>query len=258
MWARSEIKMPPSASKQFFENTIIGYTLLWMSSLAIIVHWKLYEYFNSHHYLILSLIYAIPCLLLPFIVADKAEKTLPFSKRFNTKANIFIGIVSYIGNYFFTHYFYSVLGMQYTGPLAIGKGIDHNGVPLSMYFMTHVYFTSNHVIITKILRTFSNRLVIIIPVIILAIVTAFMETFTISNFPYYTYPDYHMMITTGSLFYSIFLSVTFLIFYHIDETRYSWSLTEVSFSSLGGMMIVLLLADYCRLVSGTKNIISNT
>ncbi len=249
-----------SPSKLFYENTILGYTLLWTSSLGIIVHWKLFEYFNSYHYLILSLIYAIPCYIVPLLFADKTENILPIAKRFNTKANIFIGIISYIGNYFFTHYFYNVLGMQYTGPLANGEGVDLNGVPLSMYFMTHVYFTSYHVIITKILRFFTmqcNQVTIVIPIVILAIITAFIETFTISNFPYYTYPDYYTMITTGSVFYSIFLTITFLLFYYIDESHHSWTITEVSFAGLGGMMIIIIIADYWRIIIGGHNIISN-
>ena len=256
--------MTSARSKWSSENIILVYTLLWTSSLILIVHWKLYEHFNPNDYLTLSLVCATPCFLLPVIFADKVEKGLLFHQRFSTKANVFIGIISYIGNHFFTHYFYNVLGMRYTGPLGEGEGIEINRVPLSMYFMTHVYFMSYHVIITKILRfilacspnTPVLRLFILsVSVFTLAVLTALIETFTISSFPYYTYPDYHLMLTKGSVFYSILLTVTFALFYHLDEDH-PWSMTEVIFSALGGMMLVLLLADYWRLTFGST--VNNT
>ena len=58
------------------------------------------------------------------------------------------------------------------------------------------------------------------------------------------------MITTGSVFYGLFLVVTFPLYYLIDEYR-QWTLVETLFAALGGMMIVMLLADYWRLVFGS-------
>ncbi len=249
--------MADRASKVHLEMIVIGYTAVWITCLGAVVHWELYEAFKPNDYLTFSLVFAAPSLLLPLLFADSSERCTPYHKRFSTKANVFIAIISYLGNHFFTHYFYNVLGMRYTGPLAPGVGIDINGVPLAMYFMTHTYFLTYHVLVTKILRCLVNRvpnnrriIVVSLAVIMLSVVTAFIETFTISSFPYYNYPDYNAMITTGSVFYGLFLVVTFPLYYLIDEYR-QWTLVETIFAALGGMMLVMLLADYWRLVFGS-------
>lgn len=41
----------------------------------------------------------------------------------------------------------------------------------------------------------------------MAYTTAFMETFTISGFPYYTFEDRNMMYVIGSAFYGIYFIV---------------------------------------------------
>eukprot|EP01036_Dinobryon_divergens_P046988 gene46988-62915_t len=43
--------------------------------------------------------------------------------------------------------------------------------------------------------------------------TAFMETLTISSFPYYSFEDRHMAYTVGSAFYGIYFLVSFPVFY---------------------------------------------
>ena len=242
-------------SKRFGEKIVLGYTPVWMLIVAVIVKWKLYESYQSNDYISLGLVLISPCLFLPLVLADKDENLLSLHQRYSFKANVFIGILSYLGNHFYTHYFYNVLGMRYTGPLA--SGFQINQVPVSMFLMTHVYFLSYHVIVTKLLRLLvsicDNKLYQNIGmasgVIVFAILTAFLETYTISNFPYYTYPDYYTMLTKGSVFYSLFLIVTFPLFYFIDEKE-QYSIGTVVMNGFGGMMIVLLLADIWRLISG--------
>ena len=245
-----------SFSKQFGERIILYYTVLWISVMAVIVKMRLYESFQANDYLKVGVTLSFPCILLPLILADKKERHLNYFERYIVKANIFIAILSYLGNHFFTHYFYNILGMRYTGPLAVGFKI--NAVPVSMYFMTHVYFLSYHILVTPLLRAvvniFSyNTLIQYImgggSVIVLSILTAFLETYTISSFPYYTYPDYYSMLTTGSVFYSMFFVVSFPAFYFIDEQE-TWSVGHVIITAFGCMMIIMLLADIWRLVLG--------
>ena len=182
--------MVDRASKVHFERIVIGYTTVWIACLGAVVHWEIYEAFKPNDYLTFSLIFAAPSLLLPPLFVDSSERCTPYHKRFSTKANVFIAIISYLGNHFFTHYFYNVLGMHYTGPLAQGVGIDINGVPLAMYFMTHTYFLTYHVLVTKILRFLVNRvpnnkqiIVVSLAVIVLSVVTACIETVVSPTIP---------------------------------------------------------------------------
>lgn len=69
-----------------------------------------------------------PCEVKLSIYSQKADKNKPLTQRYWVKvtccivsliekANIWIAILSYIGNYFWTHYFYKVLGTRYTFPI---------------------------------------------------------------------------------------------------------------------------------------------
>jgi len=66
-------------------------------------------------YLGIGLGAALPCILYPaFVSQSKTDAGKPWSKKYWVKANVWIAIFSFIGNYYWTHYFYSVLGASYT------------------------------------------------------------------------------------------------------------------------------------------------
>lgn len=64
------------------------------------------------HYLFLCVGLALPFLLQPLLFPFSAEKCLPLYCRYSVKANVWLAIFSFIGNYWYTHYFYSVLGVS--------------------------------------------------------------------------------------------------------------------------------------------------
>lgn len=68
---------------------------------------------DSMGYLVIGLCTATPCVALPCLLQTKADRSKPWHKRYWVKANIWIAIFSFIGNYFWTHYFYHVLGATY-------------------------------------------------------------------------------------------------------------------------------------------------
>lgn len=245
-------------SKAFGEKAILLYSPFWIGLMIIVVIGRWYEAFTSNDYLLFGVGLALPCLALPLIIADPGEKRIPILQRYVVKANIYILIISYLGNYFYTHYFFKVLGVKYTGPLAPGAGVDLNGVPLSMYFMTHVYFMSYHVLLSPLMRAvrtsfsdgaISQVVALTVFVLVAAFVIAFAETWTISSFPYYTYPSFYGMLTKGSMFYGTFFVVTFPMFSRLDEdTKDPWTLKRVVVEALAAMMLVIVAADLWRLV----------
>lgn len=246
------------SSKAFGECFVFYYSLVWISVLGIIVWSGWYEYFSSNDYILVGAAIAIPCFVAPLLFASKAEKNIPILQRYIIKANVFVFILGYIGNHFYTHYFYSVLGMRYTGPLGPGKGLEINGVPVSMFLCTHPYFMTYHVLVSPVLRAAKaymkdykfKTLIFAAVVVVIAFCTAIMETWTISGFPYYTYPDYTTMLTKGSLFYGTFFVVTYPWFFRIDEDLgYPlWTMKRVVTEALTAMMVVLLCADFLKLV----------
>jgi cycloeucalenol cycloisomerase len=118
--------------------------------------------------------------------------------------------------------------------------------------------------------------------------TAFMETLTISSFPYYAvgllstpppssssflfllfvngviqqFADRKMVYRLGSAFYGIYFIVSFPAFLRIDKQvgqkdgPPAHTPLQVCFEALGSSMAVLLLLDFCRLACGIPLTIS--
>ena len=73
----------------------------------------------------------------------------PWMDRHCTRANVWIATFSFIGNWWFTHYFYNVLEATYTMPAH-----DVNAVPWAMFFATHFYFTLYHALASKVCASY--------------------------------------------------------------------------------------------------------
>ena len=118
-----------------------------------------------------------------------------------------------------------------------------NDVPIACYLMTHAYFIFYHSMTNLILRRLRRALSQFSPsasfaasavvILALAYVTAFMETFTISNFPHYSFENRAFAYTIGSAFYAIYFIVSFPMFLRIDEQPGSHRCARVPLSSLG-------------------------
>ena len=89
------------------------------------------------------------------------------------------------------------------------------------------------------------------PVAAMAYLTAFMETLTISSFPYYSFEDRDAAYKVGSAFYGIYFLVSFPMFLTIDEDpKAKHSLYTTCWEALGSGMLVLCLLDFVRLGLG--------
>ena len=71
--------------------------------------------FTATSYMIVGVIIAGPPIVLPLLFPG-SDASIPWSQRYTTKANVWIFILSWMANYFWTHYFYQVLGTSYTFP----------------------------------------------------------------------------------------------------------------------------------------------
>ena len=159
---------------------------------------------------------ALPFLLQPMLAPFEAEKNLPLSYRYSFKANVWIAIFSFIGNFWYTHYFYSVLKAKYTMP-------SHrlNDVPIALFFATHFYFMLYHTLSNLFLRKIETRYeaglgrTIFFWAVVFAFsyFTAFMESLSISSFPDYSFEDRYMAYTVGSCFYGLYFIVSYPTFY---------------------------------------------
>lgn len=250
---------PENAAKLEFEQFALVYTAVWIFIFAMVVATGVYEYFNENSYMQLCTGLAAPFLLQPVLFPMKSERHLPLIERYSFKANVWIAIFSFIGNYWYTHYFYSVLQARYTFPAH-----RLNDVPIALFFATHFYFVTYHTFSNLLLRKVetsfqagSARTLLFWTVIFaFAYFTAFMESLSISAFPYYSFQDKYMAFTLGSAFYGIYFIVSYPVFFRVDEhvnskdktkSAVPHTLFQTVFEVLGASMLVLCLLDFCRI-----------
>ncbi|KAK1289521.1 Cycloeucalenol cycloisomerase [Acorus calamus] len=244
-------------SKRWGELFFLLYTPFWLTlCLGVVVPFKLYERFSELEYFLLGLVSAVPTFMVPLLVVGKDDSSRQWKDRYWVKANVWIIIFSYVGNYFWTHYFFKVLGASYTFP-----SWKMNDVPHTTFLLTHVCFQFYHVASNMTLRRLRHS-VAGLPqpiqlvteaawILALSYFIAWLETIAIANFPYYSFVDRDSMYKVGSLFYAIYFFVSFPMFLRIDEKPGDpWDLSRVAIDALGAAMLVTIILDLWRLFLG--------
>lgn len=192
------------------------------------------------------------CIGLPLVYPGEVDRHLPLLERHWVKANLWIGIFNFVGNYFLTHYFFKVLGCKYTMDT-----YTINGIPIMMFLATQAYFMLYHSLSNMFQRALYSFNIPTIGVLALvwafSCAVAFLEAFTLQKFPYYVHEDTYKMYTIGSVFYSLYLIVSFPMFYRIDEypsKARQWSIKQVALDGFAASMIVFILLDFWRIIIG--------
>jgi cycloeucalenol cycloisomerase len=263
-------------SKYCYEIFCWYYSIVWIGIFGFIVVSQCYEYFTAWSYLGVCGGLALPLMLQPMVYPQAWKATVDgkpiinpdahqsFTQRYSTKATLYLFIYSFIGNYWYTHYFYSVLKAKYTMP-------SHrlNDIPIAMFLATHFYFCTYHVCVSNSILRFVDRsykngwrksVLFWYTVLFLSYFTAFVETLSISSFPYYSFEDRTMAYVWGSAFYGIYFIVSFPGFYYFDaDVDYVGStkqqhkhitLMDTFTTACGHGMMILTLLDFVRLYLG--------
>jgi cycloeucalenol cycloisomerase len=254
-----------------YERFVLAYSPVWMGVFAVIIAGQLYESFTAHTYMLVCTTLCLPLFIYPFLApalpshapppkeASEGDNASPPSSStvpsllqgYPLKATAWLAIYSHIGNYWYTHYFYTVLGASYSMP-----SLRLNDVPLPLYFATFFYFSTYHALSNLLLRrvtsgyqrTPARGLFLLLLLLALSYCTAFMETLTISAFPYYSFQDPFMAFTVGSAFYGLYFLVSFPAFFRLDEFKEGrLSLYQSAMDALGAGMLILILLDAVRL-----------
>jgi|TARA_B110000977_G_scaffold191789_1_gene264387 cycloeucalenol cycloisomerase len=250
-------------SKHHAELFILKASACWIASVGIVIYFKMFEWWGRWGYIVYCCGCAAPYVLVPYLYPLQGDiltstegktSTRPLKDTYIFKANVWIAIFSFIGNYWYTHYFYQVLQAKYTF-----DAHRLNDVPIALYFMTHAYFMFYHVLSNVALRRVRKeykkdkfRFIFQCALIAtMAYTTAFMESLTICGFPYYTFNDRDMAYTLGSAFYGVYFLVSFPAFLTVDENAKSKkTYAAVFWEAMGSSMFVLCLLDFVRLYLG--------
>src|SRR3989338_4243148 len=190
-------------SKAWAEKFFLIYGPIWMLYFCFLIYYEIYENASKFGWTMFGVTMAVPCVAYPLMFPGKADTKLPIYERYWFKANLWVFIFSFVGNYFWTHYFFNLLGARYTL-----EAYSINEVPYLMFLCTQAYFTFYFTFSNVLLRMIntgmkpsSNRTLFLgVFLIVFCYFTAYMETLTIQHFKYYVHKDKDMMYKYGSVF----------------------------------------------------------
>lgn len=250
-WSQGWLSENPSkaAAERFF----LVFSAVWIAVFGSVVATGAYHAFGDVEYMALGLFVALPYFVWPLLRPFAEDAGVPWGQRYYVVANVWIAIFSYVGNYFWTHYFYTLLGAAYSFPVRV----QLNDVPVMLYLITHGYFMFYHTLTTIALRRWHagrsrSRVATAALVVAMAVFTAFMETFTIESVPYYSHRDKWGMYTVGSVVYGIYFYISFPMFHRVMETVSGerWTPARAAMDALAASMLVTIVLDLWRLALG--------
>lgn len=244
--------------KAWVEKFFLIYTPVWMALMALMVFTGWDKSFNDTMLLLHGLIVCLPIFLVPMFIARKYTDKVWYDSYW-FKANLYLFVFGFFGNYFGSEYFFDVLGMVYNYPNAttnldsalVGRG--EQKVPLIMYFYTHAYFMTYHATSNIALRKLRSLQLpgmwLLFPVFVFVIgyCWAWMETKAMAN-PLmagtFYYQKMDLMLAYGSAIYATYFIASFPIYYFLDETTdKTWSWVQTIAAGLSASMLTFYLLD---------------
>lgn len=259
-------------SKAYYEKLSLIWAPTSMFLLLVgLLGTQLYKYCDRNSYLVITIVGCLPGLLIPLLFPCEADLDRPLLQRFWVKGTLWIAIFGFYGNYFWTHYFYTLLGAEYKF-----DSYRFNDVPLVTFTCTFFYFSFYFNFVTIILRRiaastadfppFGRSLVWWTSIFALSYGTACFEALTIRHFPLYTYTERDTFLIIGSIVYGLYFIVGFPMFFSLDERvngstdsdahdnkigTPTHSLSDTIVNALAATAIVTLLLDLWRLFLGS-------
>lgn len=266
-------------SKAYYEK----FSLIWAPlSMALLLGGllatPLYKYCNRDSLLAITVVGCLPGVLIPLFFPCEADRQRPFTQRFWVKGTVWIAIFGFYGNYFWTHYFYRILGARY-----LFDSYLLNDVPLVTFTCTFFYFTFYFNFINLFLRRiayytcdfppFGRSLIWWISIASFSYGTAVFEAVSVKHFPLYTFTDWDTFLLVGSVVYGLYFIVGFPMFFSLDESPseslvvpydddkhdsyidvvdfQTHELSDVVVNALASTAMVTLLLDLWRLFLGS-------
>lgn len=242
--------------KAWVEKFFLIYSPIWMASMAVMMVTGGDETFDDTGMLLHAFGTALPALLVPALVARRYTKQ-PWYDAYWFKANLYLFVFGFFGNYFGSEYFFDVLGMVYVYPnvttnldaTLVGTGTRQ--VPLIMYAYTHVYFMTYHATANIVLRRLRALPLgtVLFPLLVFAIgyFWAWAETKAMANpmiAQSFYYQKMDVMLAWGSAIYATYFIASFPIYYFLDEMRERrWSLVQTIAGGLSASMLTFYMLD---------------
>jgi cycloeucalenol cycloisomerase len=165
----------------------------------------------------------IGLLVLGFALRAPEDRDKPFHRLYHVKLCAFMAAFAFFGNYFGTRYFYEILDMHY----GFRASWNLNDVPVFLYFLTAVYFTTYSVLLNVLVRTVGSvaaRLpgARVAALVAASLLVAGLETALNAN-PFmkstFCYGDLRFALWFGTLMYGAHFVIAGPLWHRIDERR---------------------------------------
>lgn len=99
--------LPLEPSKRAYEIYTMVYTPIWIFGFGCIVAFGWYKHFDAWSYIYVCVGLALPNLLQPIVFpsagSNSPDASRPLLERYSFKANLWLAMYSFIGNYWYTH-----------------------------------------------------------------------------------------------------------------------------------------------------------
>ncbi|MEO7327567.1 MAG: hypothetical protein ABI193_03245 [Minicystis sp.] len=206
--------------KRRAERVYLVYSPIWGAICGGVMLTGLVERWSDGPLLALGVGLWLVLLAAGFIFRAPEDRGRPFHQLYHFKHSAFMAIFAFLGNYFGTRYFYEVLDMHY----GFHATLNLNDVPVFLYFLTAVYFTTYSVLQNLALRA-ARRLgrrgaaLSLVPV---SLLIAAMETALNAN-PFmkasFCYGNLRFALWFGTLLYGAHFMIAGPLWHRVDERR---------------------------------------
>lgn len=251
------------------ERIWLLYSPVWMAMMGGAMLTGAYRSWSDPVYMVFGLALGLPPLLLPWLLPGDPEGDRPIWERHWFRANLWIGLLVFVGSYYVTHYFFDVMGMRYGFPVAwhveaAVVGRRGGDVPLFLYPVTHAYFATYFAVMVAAWRAFRRRVTRArwanaLFVMAVSYVIAWAETFFMASGvieDVFLYESRGRMLAFGSVFYGCLFMVSLPLYARLDEPfevdateRGQPGLVALAVESLGaGLAAITLLEIWTWLI----------
>jgi cycloeucalenol cycloisomerase len=263
--------------KAWCERFFLAYSLVWPLLFGLWSVSGLHLGAGDAGNMLVSILIGSPFLIVPWLYQPRSTA---FYKSYAFKFNLWIAIYAFVASYFFSEYFFDVLGMKYSFPhlswnldsVLVGQGMQR--VPLMMYVHAWYFFMTYHtggVCFIRFMRnlalssgTVGVTLASVVATFIAALVFAIGEIYftTLDAIKdQFAYRDMSWALTWGGFAYSCYFLASFPMVKDMDEkgfefwqdshftehgARYvgrTWKLRHVVENALAAGMLSFILLD---------------
>jgi cycloeucalenol cycloisomerase len=240
----SLIPWPENPGKRAAQRLYLAYTPIWGAICGVVMLGGLVDRWGDGPLLALGFGLWFVLLAAGFVLRAPEDRGRPWHRLYHAKLSLFVGIFAFLGNWFGTRFFYEVLDMHY----GFHTSLYWNDVPVFLYPLTAVYFTTYAVLFDLAVRAAARRGLPRGPaVVVVALLLAMLETALNANPSMkgtFCYGQLGFALTFGTVTYGSHFIIAGPLWHRIDERRGDDTpLREVLGAVLAAMMLILCVDE---------------